>query len=174
MYDTVFVEPWPWWAGGLVIGLLVPLLYYFLNSALGVSTGYASLIRLVAGRPYLRWFAHRRFDERWGWRIFFLGGMLLGGFLAGRLEGRTLYTLDMGVFTETLSWPLFSYGFYFLLGGLLLGFGSRLAGACTSGHSIHGLATMQLSSLVATATFMLGGIIMANFIRAALLGGVVP
>ncbi len=174
LYKSIFVYSWPWWAGGIAIGLLVPLLYYFVNIALGVSTGYGSLIRLIAGRPRLRWFSHQRFADQWGWRIFFIGGMVLGAMLAGRLEGRPLYTAEMGVFTEVLSWPLVYHAFYFLLGGTLLGFGARLAGGCTSGHSIHGLATLQLSSLVATVAFLIGGIIIANLLRITLLGGITP
>ncbi len=171
IYTGIFVQPWPWWLGGIAIGILVPLLYYFLNTPLGVSTGYASFIRLVAGRPRLRWFRHKRFDEKWGWRIFFLGGIILGAFLAARLEGRPLFTWEMGLFTEMLSWPWILNALYFLVGGTLLGLGARIAGACTSGHSIHGLATMQLSSLVATLCFLLGGIIFSNVILAVFLGG---
>ena len=170
IYTSIFVEPWPWWLGGLAIGILVPLLYYFLNTPLGVSTGYASFIRLAVGRPRLRWFQHKGFDDRWGWRIFFLGGIILGAFLAGRMEGRPFFTMEMGLFTEALSWPFLLNAFYFLLGGTLLGLGARLAGACTSGHSIHGLATLQLSSLVATVSFLIGGIIISNFILSVFLG----
>ena len=172
-YQAVFVEPWPWWAGGIAIGLLVPLLYLFLNVALGVSTGYGSIIRLFK-RPHLSWFAKNTFDERWGWRIFFLGGMLIGAFLARQLEGRPMLSENMGVFTEAFSGPFLLQALFFLLGGTLLGLGARIAGACTSWHSIHGLATGQASSLVATLAFLVGGAVAANLIRITLLGGMVP
>ena len=174
MWEAVFVEPWPWWAGGIAIGILVPLLYYFVNTGLSVSTGYGNLIRLATKHPRLRWFAQQGFADRWGWRVFFLGGMVVGAFLAGRLEGRPFYIAELGVFTELLSWPLPYHAVYFLAGGTLLGLGARLAGGCTSGHSIHGLSTLQLSSLVATLAFILGGIITANLLRMFLLGGVTP
>ena len=174
MWEAVFVEPWPWLAGGIAIGILVPLLYYSVNTALSVSTGYGSLIRLATKQPRLRWFAQQGFADRWGWRVFFLGGMVLGSFLAGRLEGRPFYTAEMGVFTELLSWSLPHYALYFLAGGILLGLGARLADGCTSGHSIHGLSTLQLSGLVATIAFLIGGIIIANLLRMFILGGVTP
>ncbi len=51
-----------------------------------------------------------------------------------------------------------------VVGGFLVGFGTRYAGGCTSGHSIMGLATLQWPSLIATICFMIGGFIMVNFI----------
>jgi len=54
-------------------------------------------------------------------------------------------------------------GFILMIaGGFLVGFGTRYAGGCTSGHSIMGLSTLQWPSLVATICFMVGGFIMAN------------
>ena len=51
-----------------------------------------------------------------------------------------------------------------ILGGFIVGFGTRYAGGCTSGHAIMGLSTLQWPSLVATCCFMVGGILTANFI----------
>jgi len=51
-----------------------------------------------------------------------------------------------------------------VVGGFLVGFGTRYAGGCTSGHAIMGLSTLQLPSLIATCCFMAGGFIMANLI----------
>jgi uncharacterized membrane protein YedE/YeeE len=56
-----------------------------------------------------------------------------------------------------------------VVGGFMVGFGTRYAGGCTSGHSIMGLSSLQLSSLIATICFMLGGIIAANFLLPLLL-----
>jgi len=47
-------------------------------------------------------------------------------------------------------------------GGFLVGFGTRYAGGCTSGHSIMGISNLQLPSLIATCCFMIGGFIVAN------------
>ena len=51
-----------------------------------------------------------------------------------------------------------------VLGGFLVGFGTRYAGGCTSGHAIMGISTLQMPSLIATCCFMVGGFIMANLI----------
>ncbi len=50
----LFVELWPWWLGGICVGLLVPLMYYFLNTALGVSTGYGNLVKIILSKTKLR------------------------------------------------------------------------------------------------------------------------
>jgi uncharacterized membrane protein YedE/YeeE len=51
-----------------------------------------------------------------------------------------------------------------VLGGFLVGFGTRYAGGCTSGHAIMGLSNLQLPSLIATISFMVGGFVMVNLI----------
>jgi uncharacterized membrane protein YedE/YeeE len=69
--------------------------------------------------------------------------------------------------TDLFNWNslLTAKGFILIVvGGFLVGFGTRYAGGCTSGHSIMGISNLQLSSIVATICFMIGGLIMANFI----------
>jgi uncharacterized membrane protein YedE/YeeE len=58
---------------------------------------------------------------------------------------------------------------FFVVGGFMIGFGTRYAGGCTSGHAIMGLSNLQWPSLVATCCFMAGGILMVNFILPAIL-----
>jgi len=49
-------------------------------------------------------------------------------------------------------------------GGLMVGFGSRYAGGCTSGHAISGLSDLQIQSLIAVAGFFIGGLLMTYFV----------
>jgi hypothetical protein len=49
-------------------------------------------------------------------------------------------------------------------GGLMVGFGSRYAGGCTSGHAISGMSNLQLPSLIAVIGFFIGGLVMTYFI----------
>jgi len=170
MVQAVVVRPWPFWAGGLVIGLLISLLYYYYNTALGVSTGYGNLVKILLPSRHLSWIKSN-FAETWSWRVFFIAGMILGGFLSARLSGRPLLTLEMGDFTAFTGWPFVPTAIYFLAGGVLLGLGARIAGGCTSGHSIHGIANLHLSSILATILFLVGGIVAANLIRILLWGG---
>ncbi len=168
--QSVFVEPWPFWAGGIIIGLLVPLLYYFYNTALGVSTGYGNLVKIILPSRHLKWIKSK-FSETWSWRVYFIGGIILGGFISSTLAGSPGLTAEMGRFTNTLQWPALGNGVYFFAGGILLGLGARIARGCTSGHSIHGIANLHISSILATILFVIGGIIAANIIRITLLGG---
>jgi len=167
----LFVDLWPWWLGGIAIGLMVPLMYYFLNTALGVSTGYGNLLKIIAPSTKLKWLNSETYKDRFNWRFIFIIGILIGGFLSARASGMPVITSEMGLFTEKLSWPYALYIFWFFAGGTFLGFGARLANGCTSGHSIHGIATMQSSSIVATVLFIVFGIITTFLIRLIVFGG---
>ena len=168
--DILFIEPWPFWAGGVVIGLLVPLLYYYYNTPLGVSTGYGNLAKILFPSRHLQWFKSK-FPKTWNWRVYFIVGIFLGGFLSAGLAGRPLMLMEMGQFTSILDWPALLTAFYFFAGGIMLGLGARIAGGCTSGHSIHGIANLHFSSIVVTLFFLMGGVVAANMVRLLMLGG---
>ena len=170
IYHAIFVAPWPFWAGGLVIGLLVPLLYYYKNVALGVSTGYGNLVKIIMRPRHLSWI-NKKFKETFSWRVFFIVGMVLGAFVSNRLSGSPWLTLDMGQLTATTTWPFPIYALYLFVGGLFLGLGARIAGGCTSGHSIHGIANLHASSIMVTIMFLLAGAVTANILRLLWLGG---
>lgn len=172
--DTVpslFAEPWPWWLGGIVIGLLVPVMYFFLNLSLGVSTGFGNVVKMVVPHTKLRWLNSETFADVFSWRLFFIVGIVIGAFLAARVAGGPLATLEMGVFTSTVDWPFVALAVWFFAGGLLLGLGARVAGGCTSGHGIHGLANLHASSFVAIAGFMLSAAATTYFVSLLVLGG---
>lgn len=170
MFEAVFVTRWPWWAGGIGIGLLVPLLYLFLNTALGVSTGYGNIVRLLLPKSRLKWLDSPTFADRFGWRLWFMAGIVLGAFLATRLAGQNAITAEMGLLTAS-GMPTSAVVLLLFSGGLLLGLGARLAGGCTSGHSIHGIANLHLSSIIATIAFLLSGWLAFRLIRMLFLGG---
>jgi len=144
-FRAIFVERWPWWIGGLAIGAFVLLMLFADNKPLGVSTGCSELCAVGRDRAL-----------RSSWRLRFIGGIVLGGALAGVLSGRhpsfALGAFD-GLFGTS---PLVKFP-VLLIAGLLIGYGARVAGGCTSGHSIVGTALGAKSSWVATALFMIGG-----------------
>ncbi len=174
-------QPWPWYIVGPAIGLAVPVLLILGNKSFGVSSNLRHICAACfpAKIPF--------FQYNWRkevWNLFFAGGMILGGFIAYIL----LSNPDPSVIDPKLNAELASYGIsnyqqvipvevmnwqalltfkgfiMMVIGGFLVGFGTRYAGGCTSGHTIMGLSTLQLPSLIATCSFMAGGLIMANFI----------
>jgi uncharacterized membrane protein YedE/YeeE len=174
-------QSWAWYVAGPLIGLTVPALLLLGNKTFGIS---ANLRHFCAAclPANVKFFKYDWKKEIWN--FFFAVGIIMGGIiafnllsnpnpvkinpkLATELAGYGIRNID-GLLPEQLfSWQtLFSLkGFLmFAVGGFLVGFGSRYAGGCTSGHAISGLSNLQLPSLIATCCFMIGGFIMANFI----------
>jgi uncharacterized membrane protein YedE/YeeE len=174
-------QPWTWYAAGTIIGLIVPTLLILGNKHFGIS---ANLRHACAAcfPSNIRFFKYDWKKEMWN--LFFAGGILIGGFIAAQylsdpnpiqvnpalvneLKGYGISDYNNLVPSEIFSWEsLFSLKGFILLagGGFLVGFGSRYAGGCTSGHAIMGLSDLQVPSLIATISFMTGGFIMANLI----------
>jgi uncharacterized membrane protein YfcA len=144
-YRAVFVERWPFWIGGLALGAFVLLMLWADNKLLGVSTGCAELCALGRDRTL-----------RSSWRLRFLAGIVLGGALAGVLSGRHA-SFALGAFDGLFGASALVKVPVLLGAGLLIGYGARLAGGCTSGHSIVGTALGAKSSWIATCLFMVGG-----------------
>ena len=144
-FQAVFVDRWPWYVGGASIGAFVLWMLWMDNKLLGVSTGCAELcaIRRDAG-------------VRRSWRLPFLLGIVLGGVASAMLAGR-VPTLAMGAFDTLVGASLVVKVPVLVAGGVLIGYGSRLAGGCTSGHGIVGTAQGAKSRLVATGMFMIAG-----------------
>ena len=174
-------NPWPWYVGGPLIGLTVPLLLIFGNKRLGVS----SSLRHVCAVCFPANIQFFKYDwKREAWNLFFVSGILVGAFLAYFiLSDHQPIKVNPALVNELKEYRINDYsklapadifnwsslltirGFFLMIfGGFLVGFGTRYAGGCTSGHSIMGLSNLQWPSLVATICFMIGGIIMANFI----------
>lgn len=159
VWQALFVDRWPFWAGGAAIGAFVLLFLAGTGQALGVSTGFTD----ACAAPFDP--AARR-----SWRLPFLGGIIGGGLLAALLGDGFAPTLAMGLFDTVVSASLPVKALVFGGGGVLLGFGARLAGGCTSGHGIVGMALRAPSSLIATGAFMVAGFAVTNLVL-RVLGG---
>lgn len=180
-------EPWHWSVAGILIGLTVPTLLIIGNKSFGISSSLRHVCAacIPANIPFFKYDWKKEI-----WNLFFVGGILLGGFIATnflsnpepiQIAAETKAQLQaQGIqnFDNLMPSDLFSFeslatlrGFIFIvLGGFLVGFGTRYAGGCTSGHAIMGLSTLQLPSLVATISFMIGGFLMTRFGLPFLLG----
>lgn len=130
----------PWYVVGPLMGLCVVVLYALANRRLGVSGAYLQVVALLGGRPVAQM-----------WRVWFFVGLGAGALLAAMLRGGP--TLTMGYGALGLLLPLALLIPLLFVAGLWIGYGSRWAGGCTSGHGIGGTSALAPESWVATATF---------------------
>lgn len=148
---TFFPTGWAHFlAGGVLIGIGVSGLFVFTGWVGGMSTVFSASWSYVSKRPF---FQQARFVDTRGWRLVLALGLVAGAALWWRWLGPA-----GPMHTAVPAWRL-------ALGGLLVGYGSRLANGCTSGHGICGLASLQRPSLIAVLTFMATGIATANLVR---------
>lgn len=179
-------QPWPWYVAGPLIGLIVPTLLLIGNKSFGISS---SLRHICAAciPANIKFFKYDWKKEIWN--LFFVLGIAVGGFLTAyfipsnealELNPKLIAELNTyGItdFSQLVPIQLFTWANLFTLkgilmmvvGGFLVGFGTRYAGGCTSGHAIMGISNMQWPSLVATCCFMAGGFLMANVILPTIL-----
>lgn len=158
--SAVFVDPWPWWAAGLAIGLFAVLLAWGTGRLLGISSGYGSICAAAGSR--LKYFE----GQRWDWKFWFVVGLPLGGLAARALAGAWEPTMTMGAFDASISTNPWIKVVVLFAGGSMVGIGARWANGCTSGHSIVGIAQGAKSSLIATAAFMSAGVAVAHLLFA--------
>jgi len=174
-------QPWPWYIAGPLIGLTVPALLILGNKSFGIS----SSLRHICASCIPANISFFKYDwKKEVWNLFFVFGILIGGAiainllsnpnpievnpkLAKELAGYGITNYDNLIPQDIMNWPalLTLKGFLLMVvGGFLVGFGTRYAGGCTSGHAIMGISNFQWPSLVATICFMVGGFMMANLI----------
>ncbi len=149
--EAIMSQPWPWWVSGILIGLTVPLLYVLAGKAFGISTSLQEIGAICAPNSKFEYLS--KFDRKGNaWLIVFVVGIALGSFLANRFM-----TAEPVAFLPD-SFHSVGGAIKLLVGGFLIGFGTRYAGGCTSGHSITGIANLNWPSLVATLCFFAGGL----------------
>lgn len=147
------MQPWPWYVAGPLLGLSIPALLLLANKTLGVSSSFQHVCSIAAPNSKLDYLRNNNWRKEI-WSLVFVVSLLVGGFLANYfLTATPVQFLPDHYYTLGGAALLF-------VGGLLIGFGARYAGGCTSGHSIVGIANLKWPSLVATAAFFVGGIAM--------------
>ncbi len=174
-------QPWPWYTSGAAIAFIMILLLYF-GESFGVSSNLRTICTMAGAGKKVAFFD---FDWRTQkWNLLFIVGAILGGVISStlldnnqplQLSVATVADLkELGVAFDGNLNPSQLFGlsaifsikglFVLLVGGVLVGFGARYAGGCTSGHAISGLTNMQLPSLIAVVGFFIGGLAMTYFI----------
>lgn len=183
-----FYGTWPWYISGFMIGAVMLALVYF-GKTFGMSSNLRTMCSMLGAGKTADFF---KFDWRaQRWNLAVVVGAMLGGYIAThylsdgsgvQLNPKTLTELqqmhidqpdgkllpDAFTSADALSDPKILG--ILLLGGLLVGFGTRYAGGCTSGHAITGLSNLQLPSLIAVIGFFIGGLIMSWVLLPLILG----
>lgn len=182
-------RPWPWFVAGPLVGLTVPLLLLWVGKPFGISSSFRDIC--AAAIPGRVEFFHYDWKAE-SWRLAFALGVLVGGFLAWQVltpadavvaisDATRADLAALGITDQTglvprqlMSWEALGSipGLVVLVvGGFLVGFGTRWADGCTSGHAITGLSNLQLASLIAVAGFFAGGLISTHWLLPLILGG---
>lgn len=177
MIDYI-LQPWPWYVAGPLIALCMYLMFFF-GKKFGVSSNLETVCAMGGAGRLVEFF---KFDWRKNqWNLVFIVGLIVGGFISdqwltpdnsvainpktvqdlaeiGIDNGGSTYLPDEIFSTEAMLSPK---GFaILLLAGILVGFGARYAGGCTSGHGIVGLSSLSVESFIAVGGFFIGGLIM--------------
>ena len=178
----IIFQTWSWYVSGLIIGVVMLSLIYF-GKTFGMSSNLRSLCSIAGLGKKVSFFDFDWKAQRWN--LVVVIGAMLGGFVAvhymsaplnvsinpltieklaemgidapnGKLMPQALFGLEILESPKTI--------LILLVGGLLIGFGSRYAGGCTSGHAIAGLSNLQIPSVKAVVGFFIGGLMMAHFL----------
>jgi len=155
------VPPIHWAIAGAWIAAVTLCLLFLANRRLGISTSLEDVCSLLIAQPYYRRGAVRSGRK---WRLPFVIGLVLGGFLSALLSTGWSPTWDLGMFDDLIGFGHAGKVAWMFAGGLLIGFGTRLAGGCTSGHGIFGVSNLELPSLITTLSFMAGGIVTTQLV----------
>jgi uncharacterized membrane protein YedE/YeeE len=179
----VLRAPWPWYVAGPLIGLIVPLVYWYGGRKWGVSQS----LQHVCAATFPRRIEYFLYDWRkeGAWSLAMVAGMIVGGLVGGRVLSSPedvvaisaatradLAALGVAEFTGMIPVDVFSFGSLLtfpgvaliVVGGFLVGFGARYANGCTSGHAISGVSSLQPSSLLAVVGFFAGGLFSAHIL----------
>jgi uncharacterized membrane protein YedE/YeeE len=155
------IVPIHWAIGGVILGVLVLLLLWVTNVRLGMSTGFESVCATVSKLPYFRRPSLTRTNAM---RLSMVAGLVAGGLLSALLSGGWAPMWDLGRFDTLISESQSAKVAWMAIGGACIGFGTRLAGGCTSGHAIFGFPLGDKASIRSTLAFMGAGVVTANVV----------
>ncbi|MCB0445592.1 MAG: YeeE/YedE thiosulfate transporter family protein [Gelidibacter sp.] len=176
------LQPWPWYISGPLIAFIMFILIYF-GKTFGMSSNLRTFCTIAGAGKKTEFFNFDWKSQKWNLIVVF--GAVIGGFIAHfwlsnpinmDLNPKTIEELSQLGFenagksllpSEIYSWDAvlsFKGLAILIIGGFLVGFGTRYAGGCTSGHAITGLSSLQRPSLIAVIGFFIGGLLMVHLI----------
>lgn len=175
----ILASPWPWYVAGPILGLTIPLMMILTGRQPGIAMVFKATCSIATGKSIPFFNYDWRADV---WRFLFVGGIAIGGFIggvllknpepvaitsqtvnelqsAGIVYGNSYLPPNLFSLDALSNWSVIAVLF---AGGFLVGFGSRYADGCTSGHAVMGISALQWPSLVASASFFAGGLLMTH------------
>jgi uncharacterized membrane protein YedE/YeeE len=167
----VIQNPWPWYVSGPLLGMTVPLLLLSSNKQFGVSSVFRH-VGCALNWEKIEYFNYDLKNHIWNF-LFIVGLIFSAVFLlqwvevkqgvlsdAAQLYFNSRSILIEGILpTSRFTWTFGKEILMISFGGLCIGFGSRYANGCTSGHAITGLSLLSLGSLIAVIGFFIGGVL---------------
>jgi len=169
------LERWSPYAAGAGIGLLSCIAFLLSDKPIGCSTAFARtsgmIEKLFRGnkvneKPY-----YQKFLPVVDWEWMLVLGIILGAFISAKLSGQFRLEWIPGLWAGAVGTSVFPRFIVALIGGVIMGFGARWAGGCTSGHGISGTLQLAVSSWIAACCFFIGGIATAMFLFKLLFKG---
>lgn len=178
----LIVGPWPWYVSGHLIALTM-LVLLLMGKRFGMSSNLRTLCAMCGAGKNVSFFNFDWKAQRWN--LIVITGVILGAFIAHQflMEDTTVAISEASIaslnevgftYNEGDYLPQELYGenamsnpktlIILIVAGFLVGFGTRYAGGCTSGHAISGLSNLQLPSLIAVIGFFIGGLAMVHII----------
>ena len=174
MIDWIIQGQWSPYIAGIGIGILCWFAFLLSDKTIGCSTAYARtsgmIERLVRGSKATQKSYYQKFTPTIDWEWMLVLGILIGSFLSSMLSGLFEIQWIPSVWAASFGTNLSLRLIVALIGGILLGFGSRWAGGCTSGHGISGALQLAVSGWLAFICFFAGGVATA-FIIFRVIGG---
>lgn len=159
------MEPYlPWYIAGPLIGLIVPALLFLRQKQFGISSSFSFILSQVLPKNDYFKSAKRKSN----WQFHFALGIIISAVVSSYfLLPKDLVIENLASEGAYLKEQIYSIDniYLFLIGGLLIGFGARYADGCTAGNCIMGVSQFSISSIIATISFFIAGVVTAQFIN---------
>jgi len=165
--EYVTLATWSPYVAGAGIGILVCLAFLLSNRPIGCSSGFVKagglIEKTISPTHVEKKEYYREIIPQVDWAFMLIPGIVIGAFISSILSGQFQLILVPATWIATFGNTPVLRIIVAIIGGILLGFGARWAGGCTSGHGISGSIQLSLASMITAACFFAGGIAMAMF-----------
>jgi uncharacterized membrane protein YedE/YeeE len=162
-------KAWSPYVAGVIIGLLQIPTFLLMDTALGASSSYVTVAAHIAsffdGRlGEVKYLASHLWGAKNWWQVAVVVGIAVGAFISMKLSGARRHAISPVWARATGTPTLMTRAPLAFVAGFIMLFGARIAGGCTSGHGISGMAQLSVGSTLAVAAMFAGGILTATLL----------